>query len=198
MAAPMTPRRPSFDETFMEICRTMARRTTCPRRAVGAVIVNENHVLTTGYNGAPKGFPHPIETGCIREELGIPSGEYSDVCPCLHAEQNAIVQAALFGVSVRDGILYCTTQPCVSCARMIANAGIRRIVFEQSYADPMSIGLLTTAGVELLTWDAKARRASALAKTNTFEEAQALFKKNYLLKLTKPKPRARQALEKTR
>jgi|GEM_PF-649847 len=190
--------RPSFDETFMEICRTMARRTTCPRRAVGAVIAKENHILTTGYNGAPKGFPHPVDVGCIREELGIPSGEYSDVCPCLHAEQNAIVQAALFGVSVKDGTLYCTTQPCMSCARMVINAGIRKIVFEQAYADPLSIGLLTTAGVELYQWDATARKASRLQKANTFEQAQDLFKKNYLLKLTKPRPRAKPELAKSK
>lgn len=180
----------------MDICHTMARRTTCPRRAVGAVIIKDNHLLTTGYNGAPKGFPHPLVTGCIREELGIPSGEYSDVCPCLHAEQNAIVQAALFGVSVKDGTLYCTTQPCMSCARMIINAGIRRIVFEHGYADPLSIGLLTTGGVELLQWNPEHKTATRIEKTNTFEQAQGLFKKNYLLKLTKPKPRARNALVK--
>ena len=188
--------RPSFDETFMDICRTMARRTTCPRRAVGAVIVKENHVLTTGYNGAPKGFPHPIEVGCIREELGIPSGEYSDVCPCLHAEQNAIVQAATFGVSVRDGTLFCTTQPCMSCARMVINAGIRKIVFEHAYADPLSVGLLTTAGVELFQWDPASKRSTRLEGANTFQQAQAAFKEKYLLKLTKPKPRAKSALAK--
>lgn len=190
MAAP----RPTFDETFMDICHTMARRTTCPRRAVGAVIVKDNHVLTTGYNGAPKGFAHPVDTGCIREELGIPSGEYSDVCPCLHAEQNAIVQAALFGVSVAGGILYCTTQPCMACARMVVNAGIKKVVFEQGYADPLSIGLLTSGGVTLLQWDPKSKRAMPLERTNTFAEAQALFKKNYLLQLTKPRSKGRDAL----
>jgi dCMP deaminase len=192
----MATGRPSFDETFMEICRTMARRTTCPRRAVGAVIVKENHVLTTGYNGAPKGFPHPLEVGCVREELGIPSGEYSDVCPCLHAEQNAIVQAALFGVSVRDGTLFCTTQPCMACARMIINAGLRKIVFEHAYADPLSVGLLTSAGVELHQWDPATRRARRLEGTNTFAEAQARFKDNYLLKLTKPRPKAKDEMAK--
>lgn len=192
----MTAARPSFDETFMDICRSMARRTTCPRRAVGAVIAKENHILTTGYNGAPKGFPHPIEVGCVREELGIPSGQYSDVCPCLHAEQNAIVQAALFGVSVRDGTLYCTTQPCMSCARMVVNAGIRKIVFEHSYADPLSIGLLTTAGVELHQWDAASKKPVRLLRTNTFEEAQETFKEHYLLQLTQPRPRGRDALAK--
>ncbi len=192
----MATTRPTFDETFIEICHTMAKRTTCPRRAVGAVIVKDNHVLTTGYNGAPKGFPHPLGTGCVRDELGIPSGEYSEVCPCLHAEQNAIVQAALFGVSVRDGTLYCTTQPCTVCARMIVNAGLKRIVFEQGYPDPLAIGLLTTGGVEFLAWDPKTKKATRPSDTNTFAEAQARFKKNYLLKLTKPRARPREAMVK--
>lgn len=187
-------KRPSFDETFMDLCRTMARRTTCPRRAVGAVVVKENHVLTTGYNGAPKGFPHPIETGCIREELGIPSGQYSEVCPCLHAEQNAIVQAALFGASVRDGTLYCTTQPCMSCARMIVNAGIRRLVYEHAYADPLSVGLLTTGGVRLEVWDAERCEARALEDANTFEEAQAAFRRDYEAGRTSAQPRPRDTM----
>jgi len=178
MANPPAPR-PTFEATFMEMCSLVSRRTTCPRRAVGAVIVKDNHVLTTGYNGAPKGFPHPIETGCIREELGIPSGEFSDVCPCLHAEQNAILQAALFGVSVKDGTLYCTTQPCTQCARMVVNAGIRKVVFEQEYNDMMSIGLLTTGGVELYRWDAAANKAVRDTRSNTFQEAQNRFKEEY-------------------
>jgi dCMP deaminase len=160
----------------------MARRTTCPRRGVGAVIVKEKHVLTTGYNGAPKGFPHPLETGCIRDRLNIPSGELADVCPCLHAEQNAILQAALFGVSVKDSTLYCTTQPCTQCARMIVNAGIRDVVFEIEYRDPLSIGLLTTGGVRLHHWDPKTKRAVPYGKTNTWAEAQDAFAKAYVAK----------------
>lgn len=177
--------RPSFDELFMQICHLMARRTTCPRRGVGAVIAKEKHVLTTGYNGAPKGFPHPSETGCIRDEQGIPSGEMADVCPCLHAEQNAILQAALFGVSVRDSTLYCTTQPCTQCARMIVNAGIRDVVFEIEYADPLSIGLLTTGGVRLHHWDPATRKARPYAKTNTWQEAQAAFAASWRAKQAK-------------
>lgn len=190
--------RPSFHETFIELCHLVSKRTTCPRRAVGAVIVKDNHVLTTGYNGAPKGFPHPLETGCIREELGIPSGEYSDVCPCLHAEQNAILQAALFGVSVRDGTLYSTTQPCTQCARMVINAGLKRIVFEQGYPDPLALGLLTTGNVELFTWDPKRKEPVRLKNANTWPEAQAQFKKNYLLQLTKPKAKGRATLSASR
>lgn len=179
MPSRAAPNRPSFEATFMEMCGLVSRRTTCPRRAVGAVIVKDNHVLTTGYNGAPKGFPHPIETGCIREELGIPSGQFSDVCPCLHAEQNAILQAALFGVSVKDGTLYCTTQPCTQCARMVVNAGIKKVVFEQEYSDMLSIGLLTTGGVELYRWDSTKKAAVRDRRSNTFEEAQERFKEEY-------------------
>ncbi len=178
MPSPAAPR-PSFEATFIEMCGLVSRRTTCPRRAVGAVIVKDNHVLTTGYNGAPKGFPHPIETGCIREELGIPSGEFTDVCPCLHAEQNAILQAALFGVSVKDSTLYCTTQPCTQCARMVVNAGIRKVVFEQEYNDMLSIGLLTTGGVELFRWDSAKKTAVRDTRSNTFAEAQTRFKDEY-------------------
>ena len=186
----MPPRvRPTFDATFMEMCGLVSQRTTCPRRAVGAVIVKENHVVTTGYNGAPKGFPHPIETGCIREELGIPSGEFSDVCPCLHAEQNAILQAALFGVSVKDGTLYCTTQPCTQCARMVVNSGIRKVVYELEYADMLSVGLLRTGGVDLYRWDAKKKVAVRDTRSNTWQEAQEKFKAEYLKKRLAPKSR---------
>jgi dCMP deaminase len=133
--------------------------------------------------------PHPIETGCIREELGIPSGEFSDVCPCLHAEQNAILQAALFGVSVKDGTLYCTTQPCTQCARMVVNAGIRKVVFEQEYNDMLSIGLLTTGGVELYRWDPAKKKAVRDQRSNTFEEAQERFKDEYRKRRMEPKSR---------
>ena len=179
---PVVSARPSFDEIFMDICHLVARRTTCPRRGVGAVIAKEKHVLTTGYNGAPKDFPHPTETGCIRERLEIPSGELTDVCPCLHAEQNAILQAALFGISVKDSTLYCTTQPCTQCARMIVNAGIRDVVFEVEYRDPLSIGLLTTGGVRLHQWDAATKKAAPYARTNTWAQAQAAFEKDYVAK----------------
>ncbi|MBI2077185.1 MAG: dCMP deaminase family protein [Euryarchaeota archaeon] len=186
----MPPRaRPSFDATFMEMCGLVSQRTTCPRRAVGAVIVKENHVLTTGYNGAPKGFPHPIETGCIREELGIPSGEFSDVCPCLHAEQNAILQAALFGVSVKEGTLYCTTQPCTQCARMVVNSGIRKVVYELEYADMLSVGLLRTGGVDLYRWDPKKKVAVRDTRSNTWQEAQEKFKAEYRKKRLAPRSR---------
>lgn len=171
--------RPTVDQYFMEMTQLVKSRGTCPRRQVGAVIVKDKHVLTTGYNGAPKGFPHPTETGCIRDELGIPRGALADVCPCLHAEQNALLQAALFGVSVKDADLYCTTQPCTQCSRMIANAGIRRVVFQDEYPDPLAIGLLTTAGVDLLQYDPAAGAAVPYAKTNTWEQAQEQLRRDW-------------------
>ncbi len=166
----MADDRPSVDRYFMEMTHLVKTRGTCPRRQVGALIVKDKHVLTTGYNGAPKGFPHPIDTGCIRDELKIASGTMADVCPCLHAEQNAIIQAANFGVGIAGSTIYCTTQPCTQCSRMIANAGITRVVFHEEYADPLSIGLLTTAGVELWQWDGE--QAVPYTKINTWEEAQ--------------------------
>lgn len=164
--------RPTMDQYFMEMTHLIKSRGTCPRRQVGAVIVKDKRVLTTGYNGAPRGFPHPCDTGCIRDELDIPTGQMADVCPCLHAEQNALLQAATTGVSIEGADLYCTTQPCTQCSRMIANCGIARIVFEEEYADPMAIGILTTAGVELWAWDREVRSAHPYGNLNTFEEAQ--------------------------
>ncbi len=164
--------RPGVDQYFIDMTHLVKSRGTCPRRQVGAVVVKNKRVLATGYNGAPRNFPHPCDTGCIRDELSIPSGMMADVCPCLHAEQNAIIQAATTGVSIEGADVYCTTQPCTQCSRMIANSGIRRVIFEQEYADPLSIGLLTTAGVELWQWDADAGEARPYANINTWEEAQ--------------------------
>lgn len=163
----------------MDMTHLVKRRGTCPRRQVGAVIVKDKRVLTTGYNGAPRNFPHPTEHGCLRDELGIPTGMMADVCPCLHAEQNAIIQAATTGVTIAEADLYTTTQPCTQCSRMIANAGLRRVIFEHEYADPLSIGLLTTAGVELWQWDSAAKAARRYEKLNTFEEAQDRLRKDW-------------------
>ena len=163
--------RPSVEQYFMDMTHLVKARGTCPRRQVGAVIVKDKRVLTTGYNGAPRNFPHPLDVGCLRDELNIPRGMAADICPCLHAEQNAIIQAATTGVSIEGGELYCTTQPCTQCSRMVANCGIKRVIFEEAYPDPLAVGILTTAGVELWKWDAKAKRASKL-KGNSFEQAQ--------------------------
>ena len=171
--------RPGLHQYFMDMTHLVKSRGTCPRRQVGAVIVKDKRVLTTGYNGAPRGFPHPCDQGCLRDELNIPSGMMADVCPCLHAEQNAIIQAATTGVSIEGADIYCTTQPCTQCARMIANSGIHHVIFEQEYADPMSIGLLTTAGVTLWQWDAEALEAKPYANLNTFSEAQDALRKKW-------------------
>ena len=145
--------RPTWDEYFVEITRQVATRSTCLRRPVGAIIVKDKRILATGYNGAPSGFPHCGETGCMRESLGIPSGERQEICRGLHAEQNAIIQAALHGVSVFGADIYTTHQPCITCAKMVINAGIRKVVSRESYPDELARSFLEQAGVELELWD---------------------------------------------
>jgi dCMP deaminase len=171
--------RPSVDQYFMDMTHLVKARGTCPRRLVGAVIVKDKRVLTTGYNGAPRNFQHPIDVGCLRDELQIPRGMVADICPCLHAEQNAILQAATTGVSIEGGDLYVTTQPCTQCSRMVANCGIRRVIFEEEYPDPLAVGILTTAGVEIYKWDASAHEARKLRNPNTFEQAQDEIRKRF-------------------
>ncbi len=122
----------------MEITRLVVSRSTCLRRQVGAVIVKDKKILATGYNGAPSGLPHCLEVGCLREEMGIPSGERHELCRGLHAEQNAIIQAAYYGVSINGATLYCTNLPCIICTKMLINAGIARVVYGQGYADPLA------------------------------------------------------------
>jgi len=149
----MTEQRPSWDEYFVHITQQVATRSTCLRRAVGAVIVKDKRILATGYNGAPSGFPHCSETGCMRETLHIPSGERQEICRGLHAEQNAIIQAALHGVSVAGADLYSTHQPCITCAKMIINAGIKRVVCHHSYPDELARSFLQQAGIEVVLWN---------------------------------------------
>jgi len=142
--------RPSWQEYFMEITALVAKRSTCRRRAVGAIIVKDKRILSTGYNGAPAGIRHCIDIGCLREELGVASGERHELCRGIHAEQNAIIQAALHGVRIADATLFCTNLPCAICAKMIINAGIRTIYYREGYADPMSEQLLEEAEVEVV------------------------------------------------
>lgn len=146
--------RPSWDEYFMGIVDLVKERSTCLRRQVGALIVKDKRILSTGYNGAPTGCSHCEEIGCLREKLQIPSGQRHELCRALHAEQNAIVQAAMYGVSVAGGTLYVTHQPCVMCAKMAINAGIKRIVFKGAYPDELSIELLKEAGIEMTSFEA--------------------------------------------
>ncbi len=142
--------RPSWDDYFMDIVEVVKTRSTCIRRQVGAVIVKDNRILATGYNGAPSGCRHCEDIGCLRQQLGIPSGQRHELCRAIHAEQNAIVQAAAAGISIQGATLYCTTQPCVLCAKMMINAGIKRILYKGDYPDELSLSLLSEAGVEVI------------------------------------------------
>jgi len=141
--------RPTWDEYFLEIADLISRRSTCLRRRVGAVLVKDKRILATGYNGVPSKIRHCAEVGCIREKLKVPSGERHELCRGLHAEQNAFLQAALHGTSVKDASLYSTTQPCVICAKMIINAGIKEIVICGDYPDKMSKDLLREAKIKI-------------------------------------------------
>ncbi|MBM3252833.1 MAG: cytidine deaminase [Candidatus Omnitrophica bacterium] len=150
--------RPGWDEYFLEIARLVSKRSTCLRRQVGAVIVKERHILATGYNGTPSGITHCEITGCLREKLKIPSGERHELCKGLHSEQNALLQAAYYGISVKDSILYSTTQPCIICAKMLINAGIRKVVIAEGYPDKMAKEFLDEAGISLRIIDKKRKR----------------------------------------
>lgn len=145
--------RPSWQSYFMDIARLVSKRTTCTRRAVGAVIVKDKRVLATGYNGAPTGITHCSETGCLREQLEVPSGERHELCRGIHAEQNAIIQSACYGVSIKDAALYCTHLPCSICAKMIINAGIGKIYYSSGYADKLSKDMLDEASIEVIKLD---------------------------------------------
>jgi dCMP deaminase len=142
--------RPGWDEYFMEITRVVARRSTCLRRQVGAIIVKDRRILCTGYNGAPAGLKHCSEVGCLRTELHIPSGERHELCRGLHAEQNAIIQAALHGISIGGGTFYVTNQPCVQCAKMICNADIKNVYYLGDYPDRLALDIFAEAGVHLV------------------------------------------------
>ncbi len=144
--------RPSWDEYFMQMAELAATRSTCLRRHVGAVIVQDRHMVATGYNGAPRGIMHCAERGgCLREKLNVPSGERHELCMGLHAEQNAIIQAATLGQSIEGATIYVTHQPCVICAKMIINAGIRRIVVKEGYPDQLAVDILAEAGLKIVS-----------------------------------------------
>ena len=151
MAVHYNETRPDWDEYFMEFAVLTAKRSTCLRRQVGAVIVQDKHIIATGYNGAPKGLEHCAERGgCLWEQLGVPSGEKHELCRALHAEQNAIIQAATLGHSIEGASIYITHQPCVICAKMIINAGIERIVVREGYPDELSVQILKEAGLKIV------------------------------------------------
>jgi dCMP deaminase len=142
--------RPSWDEYFMQITHLVAERSTCLRRKVGALIVKDKRILTTGYNGPPSGLKHCLEIGCLREKMNIPSGQRQELCRGLHAEQNAIIQAAIMGVRMDGATLYCTTFPCVTCAKMLINANIKKIIYASGYPDELSKEMLAEADIDLV------------------------------------------------
>ncbi|MGE3062269.1 MAG: cytidine/deoxycytidylate deaminase family protein [bacterium] len=143
--------RPSWEEYFMEIALLVSTRATCLRRKVGAIIVKDRHILSTGYNGPPKGTPHCDEIGgCMREKLNVPSGERMELSRAVHAEQNAIIQAAKLGINIEGADMYVTNQPCFICAKMIINSGIKRIYIKDGYPDKNAEEILRQANVELI------------------------------------------------
>jgi dCMP deaminase len=142
-------KRPDWDTYFLDIVKLVSKRSTCLRRAVGAGLVRDRRILATGYNGAPSKLKHCLDIGCLREKLNVPSGERHELCRGLHAEQNAIIQAAMHGVSAKGSTLYCTNHPCVICAKMIINAGVARIVISAGYHDKLAAQMLREAGVKV-------------------------------------------------
>ena len=142
-------KRPDWDTYFLEIVELVSKRSTCCRRAVGSGLVRDHRILATGYNGAPSKLKHCLDIGCLREQLKIPSGERHELCRGLHAEQNAVIQAALHGVNTRGSTLYCTNHPCVICAKMIINAGVVRIVIRDGYHDKLAAQMLKEAGINV-------------------------------------------------
>ncbi|MEO0238003.1 MAG: dCMP deaminase family protein [candidate division WOR-3 bacterium] len=149
-------KRPSWDEYFMDITKLVASRATCLRRKVGAIIVKDRHILSTGYNGPPKGVKHCDELGgCLREKLNVPSGERMELSRAVHAEQNAIIQAAKLGINIEGADMYVTNQPCFICAKMIINAGIRRVIINEGYPDKYAEEILKEANVELIVLNTK-------------------------------------------
>ncbi|MFA6549243.1 MAG: cytidine/deoxycytidylate deaminase family protein [Candidatus Margulisiibacteriota bacterium] len=142
--------RPNWDQYFMKIADDVAERAICVKRKVGALIVKDNRILASGYNGAPKGFKHCTEQTCLRKQMQVPSGQRHELCRGLHAEQNAIIQAALHGVKIEGGTLYCNYQPCVICVKMLINAGLKRFVYSGGYPDELAAEMLKESGLEVV------------------------------------------------
>ena len=140
-------KRPDWNEYFMRMAELAAERSTCTRRKVGAVLVKDKRVLATGYNGAPKKIPHCEETGCLRKQLNIPSGQRHEICRGIHAEQNLIAQSAVHGVKTEGATVYCTNQPCIICAKLLINAGIKKIYYKRPYNDQFPMQILKQSNV---------------------------------------------------
>lgn len=144
--SPTPDERPDWDDYFLNLADLAATRSTCLRRQVGAILVSNHQVLATGYNGAPRGLKHCLELGCLRERLKVPSGQRQEICRAIHAEQNAILQSARYGTPVRETTLYCTTQPCATCAKLLLNLEVCRMVVRGPYPDELALNLLDEAG----------------------------------------------------
>ena len=140
--------RPNWDQYFMEMAELASKRSTCLRRKVGAVLVKDRRILTTGYNGAPKKLPHCEETGCLREQKNVPSGKRHEICRGIHAEQNLIAQSAVHGVKTEGATVYCTNQPCSICTKLLINAGIKKIYYKNPYNDEFTKKLLDQSEIE--------------------------------------------------
>ncbi|AFM43470.1 deoxycytidylate deaminase [Desulfosporosinus acidiphilus SJ4] len=145
--------RPSWDSYFMQLADVVAGRSTCLRRQVGAVIVKDKQILTTGYNGSPSGLQHCEQIGCLRQSLSVPSGERHEICRAVHAEQNALVQAAKHGVAITGADLYTTHQPCVLCTKLLINVGIKRVFYRYPYPDQLSLDMAQEAGLQLIHFE---------------------------------------------
>ena len=138
---------------YLDIAQTVSERGTCLRRNFGAIIVKNDQIISTGYNGAPTGLRHCFETGCLRQQLNVPSGQNHELCRALHAEQNALIQAARYGISVEGATLYVNTQPCVLCAKMIINAGIVEVVYQNPYPDELAMSMLEESGMRIRVFE---------------------------------------------
>jgi len=158
----MPEQRPDWHTYFMKMAYLVSERSTCLRRQVGAVLVRNNQIISTGYNGAPKGVPHCSQTGCLREINSVPSGERHELCRGVHAEQNAIIQAAVNGVSIANAELYCTNQPCSICAKMIINSEIKTIIVSEIYEDKLATTLLEEASVNVFHFDMENKKLTKI------------------------------------
>jgi dCMP deaminase len=142
-------KRPSWDEYFLDVAKLVAKRSTCLRRSVGAVAVRDKRILATGYNGAPSGLSHCLDIGCIRQKLGIPSGQRQELCRGLHAEQNIIIQAVIHKVDLHGATMYVTNQPCVTCSKMLIGVGVKEIMMKDGYPDVLARKMLKEANIKV-------------------------------------------------
>ena len=139
----------SKENYYLNIAETVLERATCLRRVFGAIIVKNDEIISTGYNGAPSKVAHCLDIGCLREQLGVPSGQRHEICRGLHAEQNVIIQAAVHGISLAGAEVYCTHQPCLICSKMLINCGITKIRYASGYPDELAMQMLNEADITL-------------------------------------------------